>query len=89
VPAPGPAQEDAALAVARKVFGRLLETAGVRAAVGAYAAALGALAAGPAPRLPTELTGWFVRTEDDRKYQRDVGASKEASSNPSRCHHVF
>ena len=58
-----------------QVFGRLLETAGSRAAVGAYAAALSALAASLAPRLPAELTAWFVRLEDDRKYQRDVGGS--------------
>lgn len=58
------------------MFGRLLETAGVRAAVGAYSAALSALAAGPAPQLPQDLTAWFLRTDDDRKYQRGVGASQ-------------
>lgn len=56
------------------MFGRLLETTGVRAAVGAYAAALVALAAGPAPRLAAEFTVWYTRAEDDRKYQRNVGA---------------
>lgn len=46
----------------------------MRAAVGAYAAALVALAAGPAPRLAAEFTAWYTRAEDDRKYQRNVGA---------------
>lgn len=62
-----------------QVFGRLLETAGARAAVGAYAAALVALAAGPAPRLQAELTTWYTQVEDDRKYRFDVGARRSQS----------
>lgn len=57
-----------------QVFMRVLETAGTKAASGAYAAALGAIAANTTPRLPAELTAVYVRIEDDRKYQRSVGA---------------
>ena len=52
---------------------RVLETAGSKAASGAYAASLAAIAGSTTPRLPAELTAVYVRMEDDRKYQRTVG----------------
>lgn len=56
-----------------QVFMRVLETAGSKAASGAYAASLAAIAGSTTPRLPAELTAVYVRMEDDRKYQRTVG----------------
>lgn len=67
-----PAQNDAAIAVSRKVFSRLLEVGGSRPGAAAYAAALGSIAK-LIPGLPSEITALFVATDDKRKYQRAVG----------------
>ncbi|KAK9824056.1 hypothetical protein WJX72_007392 [[Myrmecia] bisecta] len=66
-------REEGALALARKIFARLFEGPAVRLHISSHMAALVLLKAKLLPRLPVELTTWFVTLTDERKFNCEIG----------------